>query len=95
MVGGTDDEHDDMRNFHKAISNLRDPGSNPSHIAMRALQLAVTEGWLITRARDMCSFAHDRYRQAVQAEAANLPPETISKMSLRVRSIFLPRNLPD
>jgi hypothetical protein len=55
---------------------------------MRGLQLAVAEGWLITRARDMCSFAHDRYRQAAQAEAANLAPEAIAKMSFRVCNMF-------
>jgi len=88
MVSGDEDEHNDMRNLHKAVSNLRDTGSNSAHIAMRGLQLAVTEGWLITRARDMCSFAHDRYRQAAQAEAANLAPEAIAKMSFRVCGIF-------
>jgi hypothetical protein len=88
MAGGGELEHNDMRNLHKAVSNLRDTGSNPAHIAMRGLQLAVTEGWLITRARDMCSFAHDRYRQAAQAEAANLAPDTTAKMSLRVCNIF-------
>ena len=88
MVSGSEDEHDDMRNLHKAVSNLRDTGSNSAHIAMRGLQLAVTEGWLITRARDMCSFAHDRYRQAAQAEAANLAPETIARMSFRVCNVL-------
>lgn len=83
-----DDEDDDVRNLHKAVSNLRETGSNSAHVAMRGLQLAVTEGWLITRARDMCSFAHDRYRQAAQAEAANLAPETIAKMSFRVCYIY-------
>jgi len=34
----------------------------------------------------MCSFAHDRYRQAAQAEAERLPSEAIAKMSLRVRA---------
>lgn len=85
---GSEDESEDTWNLHKAVSNLRDSGSNSTHVAMRGLQLAVTEGWLITRARDMCSFAHDRYRQAAQAEAAKLSTETIAKMSLRVYPIL-------
>lgn len=52
--------------------------------SMRGLQTAIQEGWLVQRARDMCSFTHDRYRQAAQAEAANLPEGTIAKMSFRV-----------
>ncbi|KAK0481591.1 hypothetical protein IW261DRAFT_1550690 [Armillaria novae-zelandiae] len=48
------------------------------------LQKALDEGWLIQRARDMCSFAHDRYRQAAQAEAANLPEDVAAKMSFRM-----------
>lgn len=53
---------------------------------MRGLQIAIAEGWLVQRARDMCSFAHDRYRQAAEAEALNLPSDLIAKMSFRVRS---------
>lgn len=53
--------------------------------SMRGLQHAIQEGWLVQRARDMCSFAHDRYRQAAQAEAASLPDGSVPKMSFRVR----------
>jgi len=88
-----EDEIDDMWNIHKAVSNLRDSGSSIAHRSMRGLQLALTEGWLISRARDMCSFAHDRYRQAAQAEASNLPPETVAKMSFRVCHIWFSRYL--
>ena len=80
---GSEDEPDDMWNVPKAVSNLRDIGSNNTG-SMRGLQLAVAEGWLITRARDMCSFSHDRYRQAAQAEAENLPKDIAAKMSFRV-----------
>jgi hypothetical protein len=52
---------------------------------MRGLQVAISEGWLVQRARDMCSFAHDRYRQAAEAEALSLPNDIIAKMSFRVR----------
>lgn len=86
----SEDEVDDMWNLHKAVSNLRDstPG-NSSRGSMRGLQLAITEGWLIQRARDMCSFAHDRYRQAAQTEAEALPKEVIAKMSFRVSRPYL------
>lgn len=57
---------------------------------MRGLQIAIAEGWLVQRARDMCSFAHDRYRQAAEAEAMNLPSDLIAKMSFRVRSFRQP-----
>lgn len=83
--GGNEDVIGDMWNLHKAVSTLRETGPGNTHRSMRGLQLALTEGWLITRARDMCSFAHDRYRQAAQAEAERLPSEAIAKMSFRVR----------
>ncbi|KAF4623556.1 hypothetical protein D9613_002054 [Agrocybe pediades] len=86
---GPEDDTDDMWNLHKAVTNLREAGSGNSHKSMRGLQLALTEGWLITRARDMCSFAHDRYRQAAQAEVENLTEEAISKMSFRIILMML------
>lgn len=82
---GSEDEPDDMWNVPKAVSNLRDTGSNNTG-SMRGLQLAIAEGWLITRARDMCSFSHDRYRQAAQTEAENLPKDVAARMSFRVSS---------
>jgi|ERR1700722_1695319 len=70
-------------------------GTTPStsRQSMRGLQVATTEGWLIQRARDMCSFAHDRYRQAAQTEADALPQETIAKMSFKVSSVFTARTV--
>jgi len=82
---GSEDVLGDMWNLHKAVSTFRETGPGKTHRSMRGLQLALTEGWLITRARDMCSFSHDRYRQAAQAEAERLPSEAIAKMSFRVR----------
>ncbi|KAF8349828.1 hypothetical protein F5887DRAFT_942564 [Amanita rubescens] len=78
---GSDDEMDDMWNLHKAGPNAR--GS------IRGLQMALTEGWLIQRARDMCSFAHDRYRQAAQAEVDTFPADSIAKMSFRIILMML------
>lgn len=56
---------------------------------MKGLQAAIGEGWLVQRARDMCSFSHDRYRQAAVAEAEKLPEEHFAKMSFRVGEFFL------
>jgi len=86
---GSEDEIDDMWNLHKAVSNLRETGGGVTHRSMRGLQLALTEGWLISRAREMCSFAHDRYRQAAQAEVANLPEGVVAKMSFRIILMML------
>ena len=83
--GGSEDVIGDMWNLHKAVSTFRETGPGKTHRSMRGLQMALTEGWLITRARDMCSFSHDRYRQAAQTEAERLPSEAIAKMSFRVR----------
>ncbi|KAF9454975.1 dual-domain HisK/Mak2 protein kinase [Macrolepiota fuliginosa MF-IS2] len=85
----SEDEADHKWNLHKAVSHLRDTGLNVTRSSMRGLQLALSEGWLIQRARDMCSFAHDRYRQAAQAEAECLPLDTTAKMSLRIILMML------
>ncbi|RXW16010.1 hypothetical protein EST38_g9848 [Candolleomyces aberdarensis] len=85
-----DEETDDKWNLHKAVSNFRDKESGgTTRGSMRGLQLALSEGWLVQRARDMCSFSHDRYRQAAQAEAAALPAEVIAKMSFRIVLMML------
>lgn len=86
---GSEDEGDDMWNLHKAVSNLRDTGLGAARGSMRGLQMGLAEGWLIQRARDMCSFTHDRYRQAAQAEAEALPEGSIAKMSFRVCLAYL------
>ena len=83
---GSDDETDEVWNLHEAVTHWRDTGAaRNARGSMRGLQMALAEGWLIQRARDMCSFAHDRYRQAVQAEVDSLPAESIAKMSFRAR----------
>ncbi|KAF8823868.1 hypothetical protein HHX47_DHR9000114 [Lentinula edodes] len=86
--GSSGSDEDDIfwnlrRNAESSSSN------NASRSSMRGMQLALVEGWLIQRARDMCSFAHDRYRQAVQAEANNLSEEARSKMSLKIILMML------
>lgn len=81
-----DQQSDDILHLRKIVSSMRETGSANTRASIRGLQIALSEGWLIQRARDMCSFAHDRYRQAAQAEADALPEESIAKMSLRVCS---------
>jgi predicted ATPase len=86
---GSDEETEGRWNLPKAVSHIRKSNSDPTRGSMKGLQVAVAEGWLIQRARDMCSFAHDRYRQAVQAEAETLPEEIIAKMSFRIILMLL------
>jgi hypothetical protein len=57
-----------------------------SRASMRGLQQALAQGWLIQRARDMCSFTHDKYRQAATHMASQLPDIVIMRMCLKVKS---------
>lgn len=79
-----DEETNHRRDLQKAVTHLENVDSNFTRSSMRGLQLALSEGWLIQRARDMCSFTHDRYRQAAQAEMESLPPDITANMSFRV-----------
>ena len=86
--GTEEEQREDMWNVSKAVSTLREKeNSSGTRRSIRGLQMAIAEGWLIQRARDMCSFSHDRYRQAAQAEAESQPEETIAKMSFRVSTV--------
>ena len=83
--GTEEEQREDMWNVSKAVSTLREKeNSSGTRRSIRGLQMAIAEGWLIQRARDMCSFSHDRYRQAAQAEAESQSEEVIAKMSFRV-----------
>lgn len=82
----SDDDADEMWHLPKAVNRTADTSGSTSRGSMRGLQLAIQDGWLVQRARDMCSFTHDRFRQAAQAEAASIPDTTTSKMSFRVRN---------
>lgn len=64
-------------------------GRSTTRSSIKGLQAAITEGWLVQRARDMCSFAHDRHRQTAVAMAETLPESTLASMSLRVCHFFL------
>ena len=85
--GSSSSDHDteDDLSSSRLVSTSREKSTTTTRRSMRGLQIAISEGWLVQRARDMCSFAHDRYRQAAEAEALSLPDDLIAKMSFRVR----------
>lgn len=93
----SDDDTDVISNVTKAVSQMGSGENQQSttRSSMRGLQLAIQEGWLVQRARDMCSFAHDRYRQAAQAEAAALPEGSVAKMSFRIIMMMMHEPIPD
>ena len=89
--GSSTSEEDSDESFRliKPISNLKESTNfSSTRTSMKGLQAAIAEGWLVQRARDMCSFSHDRYRQAAVAEAEKLSDEMIAKMSFRVRRLW-------
>ncbi|KAI0063199.1 STKc type histidine kinase [Artomyces pyxidatus] len=92
---GSELEDDDDWSFAKTTSATREKRLNTSRGSMRGLQIAIAEGWLVQRARDMCSFAHDRYRQAAEAEANNLPEGSVAKMHFRIILMMLHEETPD
>jgi hypothetical protein len=86
----SDFETEDDQSSDSLMPTSRGSSASGTRRSMRGLQIAISEGWLVQRARDMCSFAHDRYRQAAEAEAFNLPHDLIAKMSFRVRVFLIP-----
>ncbi|KAI0005369.1 hypothetical protein BJV74DRAFT_875326 [Russula compacta] len=80
---GSDLDTEENRSSNNSVSIPREKSTSTARRSMRGLQIAIDEGWLVQRARDMCSFAHDRYRQAAEAEALSLQDDLIAKMSFR------------
>ncbi|KAI9509850.1 hypothetical protein F5148DRAFT_1275037 [Russula earlei] len=78
----SDLDTEDDRSTNDAVPAAREKSTSATRRSMRGLQIAIAEGWLVQRARDMCSFAHDRYRQAAEAEAMSLPDDLIAKIVL-------------
>lgn len=78
-----DEEPVESWDFSKALSTVNDESASIGK-SVRGQQIAISEGWLVNRASDMCSFTHDRYRQAAQSELDKFPKEAVSKMSLKV-----------
>jgi hypothetical protein len=78
-VGSTvDDEGEDIDRVIREHAK----SSNAGRESMRGLQIAIQEGWLVQRGRELCSFAHDHYMHAAHAMAAAEWP--VPKMSFRV-----------
>ncbi|KAI0286668.1 histidine kinase [Russula aff. rugulosa BPL654] len=91
----SDFDTEDDRSSNGLVHTSREKSPSATRRSMRGLQVAISEGWLVQRARDMCSFAHDRYRQAAEAEALSLPNDIIAKMSFRIISMMLLEPSPD
>lgn len=84
-------DHSSLRDDYSGNNDDALAGVTSSNLggSIRGLQVAIAEGWLIQRAREMASFAHDRYWQATQMEAKNLSTEAIAQMSFRLVLITL------
>lgn len=74
-----------------SITPGRDIGSTWEHQTvpksigpMKGMHLAMAEGWIVQRARDKCSFSHDRHRQAADAYRDSIPVEERNEMMLKV-----------
>ena len=80
--GSEDDGIDELTNLPRSVK--RSSGVNSNHSSIRGLQTAIQEGWLVQRGRDMCSFTHDRYRQAAETEVEIMSDDVRAKMSFRV-----------
>lgn len=73
VSSGSEAEDDDDWSVAEVASNLKDRERASNRGSMKGMQVAIAEGWIVNRGRDECSFAHDRYRQAAEAEAATIP----------------------
>lgn len=52
--------------------------------SVKGLHAAIAEGWLNQRARERCSFVHDRFFHAAVGYRQSLPRQAQEKMALRV-----------
>jgi hypothetical protein len=82
---GNSSDEDDMGNEPR-ISKATTCTTDTDIQGMRGLQTAISAGWLVVRARETCSFTHDRYRFSVAAETEQLPAESVATISLKVIS---------
>jgi hypothetical protein len=89
--GSEDEEHFGHKLSHRERS---DPATT-ARSSIHGLQVAISEGWLVQRGRDMCSFAHDRYRQAAELEAHTHSDGFVAKMSYRILMTMLHEPTPD
>jgi hypothetical protein len=79
-MGSVEDDEIQTSDFSKAFREHAQSGSGRE--SMRGLQIAIQEGWLLQRGRELCSFTHDRYHQAAR-DLANME-WPVAKMSYRV-----------
>jgi hypothetical protein len=76
---------DNNADFSKAFREHASMQTNSGRESMHGLQVALQEGWLVQRGRELCSFSHDRYHQAARDLAKAEWP--VAKMSYRVRFV--------
>ena len=86
---GSEDETDARLHIHSptnsALTFTRPSGINQP---TQGLQVALSESWIECRNREICSFTHDRYRDAVEIEIQSRPVEYIAKISLKVPTVL-------
>lgn len=81
------DSEDEGASLVSAIEEALDSSANKSHLPnqlMRGLQIAVSEGWLVDHTQETCWFAHDRYRNVVEAEIGTMSKDIFEKIHLKV-----------
>ncbi|KAG9055946.1 hypothetical protein FS842_000718 [Serendipita sp. 407] len=74
---------------HEADRDQHTPMNGFTRPSLRGLQQVVAQGWIIQRARDMCSFTHDKYRQAATHMASQRPDVTVMRMCLKAATYLM------
>ena len=87
---GSEDETD-ARLLNQPPTDFALASTRPSgtHQPTQGLQIALSESWIECRGREICSFTHDRYRDAVEIEIQSRPVEYIAKVSLKVPLLLI------
>jgi hypothetical protein len=88
---GSQSEDEDL--WNSRYPKVRQDSATRSSV--HGLQAAISDGWLVQRGREMCSFAHDRYRQAAELEANSFSNDFVAKMSYRILTMMLHAPSPD
>ncbi|CED84388.1 histidine kinase [Phaffia rhodozyma] len=82
-TSGSDDSEDELRLGRLARGSIN------------GLQVALAEGWLISRGREWVTFAHDRYRQAALNLGLEQVPRDVQMMALKIADLLLASANPD
>jgi hypothetical protein len=80
--GGDEDEY--TTPISKGIPSSIRADITANYGVIYGLQESIAAGWLVDRARETCSFAHDRYRHAVESEIEKMSKESTARISLKV-----------